>query len=175
MRERERREREREMEDDGESNKRLKVELDRVRREMREMEESMDLDMKAVTRAHAHQRNEYERKHVEAMEKQRKEFEEVLRMKQLEFEEKLRHNDFKHKQTHVILLSQLEKTKARLREVLDGKKDPQDRSSPQRRLTFVSESSSPCTDYKKLNLESKADFWASRRDASMREEERRRN
>ena len=155
----------------------LRAEIERLRRELEEMEEAKDLEIEAVTKAHAHQRNVQERSHVEELEKLRKEYEGMLRMKTQEFEEKLRRNDLKHKQTHVILLSQLEKTKARLRQVLEEKGNDRD-DDPRRRLSYTSpepSSTSVSTSrHKELSMESKAAFWTSRRDASVREEERRR-
>ena len=157
-----------------EKNKGLRAEIERLRRELEEMEEAKDLEIEAVTKAHAHQRNVQERSHVEESEKLRKEYEEILRMKTQEFEEKLRRNDLKHKQTHVILLSQLEKTKARLRQVLEDDHEDHRR----RRLSYTSPEPSTASvstsRHKELSMESKAAFWTSRRDASVREEERRR-
>ena len=145
---------------------RLRVEIARLRREFEDLEEAKDLEIEAVTKAHAHQRNVQERKHVEEMEKLKAEHEEILRLRTQEFEEKLKQNNFKHKQTHVILLSHLEKTKARLREVVEE----EDQKNPRRRLSYTSNESSNYRE-KELSLESKAAFWTSRRDASKREEE----
>eukprot|EP00938_MAST-03A_sp_MAST-3A-sp1_P006057 g6057.t1 len=161
-----------------EKNKGLRAEIERLRHELEEMEEAKDLEIEAVTKAHAHQRNVQERSHVEESEKLRKEYEEILRMKTQEFEEKLRRNDLKHKQTHVILLSQLEKTKARLRQVLEEEKGNDREDHRRRRLSYTSPEPSTASvstsRHKELSMESKAAFWTSRRDASVREEERRR-